>query len=82
MPRIMSLVKSRCGRTQMCPNHSLLRMCRLTPHRHAVENKLSHLKVLANSYKIFYRYVLIFLTSCFVCSALCPGKSEFIRHPL
>lgn len=77
-----TLVQNSCGRTQICPNHSLLRVCRLTPLRHAVENKLSHLKGWANPYKIFCRYVLIFLTSCFVCSALCPGKSEFIRHPL
>lgn len=76
------LVQNSCGRTQMCPNHSLLRMCRLTPLRNAVKNKLSHLKGSANPYKIFYRYVLRFLTSSFVCSGLCPGKSEFIRHPL
>jgi len=70
------------GKTQMFPNHPRLRTCRLTPLRQAVENRLRHLQGLASPSKIFYRYVLMLLTSCFVCSALCPGKSEFIRHPL
>lgn len=53
-----------------------------SPFGQAAENRLSHLQGLASPSKVFYRYVLMFLTSCFVCSALCPGKSEFIRHPL
>lgn len=63
-------------------NPPLLSTFELTPLRQAVENRLSRLQGLANPSKIFYRYVLMFLTHCFVCSALCPGKSEFIRHPL